>query len=168
MLWCGAAATRRRRRQRRTWQDSGVWRRVARAARRGGGGTSDHFNARLTCAWTGEDLYYTSRSLKNAYIGEMRGSNKRMTPNLINYPEPRCHFFDTGQKSNLKCIVVKWPNLILSIQRSCSAPKKGFKYFRENAETNFRTKVIIRSARLNNSKRLYNNARHFCMFFYGE
>ena len=56
VLWCGAAATRRRRRrQRRTWQDSGVWRRVPRAARRGtarrgGGGTSDHFNARLTCA----------------------------------------------------------------------------------------------------------------------
>ena len=50
VLWCGAAAKRRRRRQRRTWQDSGVWRRVARAARRGGGGTSDHFNARLTCA----------------------------------------------------------------------------------------------------------------------
>ena len=51
VLWCGAAATRRRRRrQRRTWQDSGVWRRVPRAARRGVGGTSDHFNARLTCA----------------------------------------------------------------------------------------------------------------------
>ena len=62
VLWCGAAATRRRRRwrqrrQRRTWQDSGVWRCVPRAARRGaamarrgGGGTSDHFNARLTCA----------------------------------------------------------------------------------------------------------------------
>ena len=56
VLWCGAGAMRRRRRrrwrrrQRRTWQDSGVWRRVARAARRGGGGTSDHFNARLTCA----------------------------------------------------------------------------------------------------------------------
>ena len=53
VLWCGAAATRRwrrRRRQRRTWEDSGVWRRVPRAARRGDGGTSDHFNARLTCA----------------------------------------------------------------------------------------------------------------------